>query len=230
VVTSDVQNTGSRRRRQRDALRQLLAERDFGGLTVWAAETPDALGRLIAFLFDKDPLIIWRAIEALGRTAGYVAERNPEKVRKTLRRLLWLMNDESGGICWYAPEAIAEIIVNVPSLKTEFGVILLSFLYEEPFERGVRWGIYRLVSEGLPDGELKDAIIARTAHLLADLDHPDAGIRHSTLLALKSMGVGIPDEQVKRLSAEGAAITDYDFSTGQMTQTKPADIYRKPDR
>ena len=96
--------------------RELLAARDFESLIQWAEAVASPLRHLFSLTFDASEVIQWRAVEAIGRVAGVQAETDLEPVRDFVRRLLWLMNDESGGLGWHAPEAIGEILVNVPDL------------------------------------------------------------------------------------------------------------------
>jgi hypothetical protein len=105
------------------------------------------LGSLVASTYDADPRISWRAIEALGVAASRVAEDDPDHIRQLLRRLLWLINDESGGICWRAPEAMAEILRRQPTLYADYipiVTLLLVNLEEEDLER-FRAGVLRAI-------------------------------------------------------------------------------------
>jgi hypothetical protein len=76
------------------------------------------------------------AVEAAGQMAAVTAESGLEPVREVLRRVIWLMNDESGGVLWQGPEILGEILVQVPDLRPEFAPLLPPYLVEEPFERG----------------------------------------------------------------------------------------------
>ena len=81
-----------------------------------------------------------------------------------MRRFLWSLNDESGGIGWGAPESMAEIMCLHEGLRAEYLHMLLSYLREdgpEPFQdgnqlelpqlqQGVLWGVGRL-SQKYPD-------------------------------------------------------------------------------
>ena len=68
-----------------------------------------------------------------------------------MRRLMWNLNDESGGIGWRArPEAMGEIVARSERLADEYGHILISYLdpdgnyLEHPLlQRGLLWGIGR---------------------------------------------------------------------------------------
>ena len=79
----------------------------------------------------------------MGQAASRVAERDHRSVRDHLRRLLWLMSEESGGICWRAPEAMAEIVHRTPRLFSEYAPVVMSLLHEmaeedlQHFDRGL---------------------------------------------------------------------------------------------
>ncbi|MEW5736417.1 MAG: DVU0298 family protein [Thermodesulfobacteriota bacterium] len=111
-----------------------------------------AASPLIGFLCATDPRLRWRAVEGLGRVAAEMGRSDREAVRVILRRLWWMLNDESGGIGWGAPEALAEIIARgAPALADEFGKLLLSLLNPEGnflelpvLRKGAVWGAGRL--------------------------------------------------------------------------------------
>jgi hypothetical protein len=74
-----------------------------------------------------------------------------EHARIIMRRLMWTLNDESGGIGWGVPEAMAEIMINHKGLFKEYAHILMSYaegggnyLDHEPLKRGVIKAIERL--------------------------------------------------------------------------------------
>jgi HEAT repeat protein len=112
------------------------------------------LGSLVTSTYDADPRISWRAVEALGAAASRVAENDPDAIRHLLRRLLWLVNDESGGICWRAPEAMAEILWHQPILFADHIPIVTSLIENlaeedlEHFRAGTLWAIGRLAVAG----------------------------------------------------------------------------------
>jgi methylated-DNA-[protein]-cysteine S-methyltransferase len=121
-------------------LRDLLEHRDFNGLADVAGRKRRILGSLISHMFDPDPLIGWRAVEATGVAARRIVEDDPDYVREHLRRLYWLLSDESGGVCWRAPEAMAEIVRHGPELFADKGPV---DLYEDGFLS--RTSVYHLV-------------------------------------------------------------------------------------
>jgi AraC family transcriptional regulator of adaptative response/methylated-DNA-[protein]-cysteine methyltransferase len=109
-----------------------------------------ALGSLIALTFDADPQVVWRAIEAMGMSAERLALSHPNYVKEHMRRLYWLITEESGGVFWRAPECMAECCVRLPELlKSHIPITfhLLETLEEEDLEHfrpGALWAIARL--------------------------------------------------------------------------------------
>jgi hypothetical protein len=106
---------------------------------------------LLSFLYSPDELIKWRAVTAVGFVVARMADEEMEWARVVMRRLIWSLNDESGGIGWGAPEAMGEIMANHERVAEEFSAILVSYIREDGnplenglLERGVLWGIGRL--------------------------------------------------------------------------------------
>ena len=105
-------------------------------------------GHLFSFFCNKSELIKFRSTSAMGLFVSRTAARNMEKARIILRRIMWNLNDESGGIGWGSPEAMGEILSLCPELAIEFKSILFSYLdpagnyiEHEMLQRGVLWGI-----------------------------------------------------------------------------------------
>ena len=53
---------------------------------------------------------------------------SPQYARNHLRRLHWLLSEESGGVCPRAPEAMAEIVHHQPRLYAQYAPIIVSLL------------------------------------------------------------------------------------------------------
>ena len=213
-------------RRRKAELRLLLQQRDLDGVRTWSRDNANALSTLSSMLFEADELIRWRAIEAIGETAKAKFDDEPDKVRAFVRRLFWLMNDESGGICWHAPEAIAEVIHRVPELLLEYSVILTSYLEEEPFEAGVCWAISRLAELAGTNDDLAAVMNRKRTVLLDYLQHEDARRRAFALSALTALPKPLKDDVKARLLEDTARVTLYDFRTGELQQTTIADLAR----
>jgi hypothetical protein len=202
---------GSRGRQRKDEAREILLARDFDRLDKWALGERTALRTLSSLLFDHDRLVCWRATGALGRIAAKENDRNPEKVRELLRRLFWQLNDESGNLGWYAPQAIAQILAHTPSYLGEYARVLVSFLPEEPFEVGVRWGLARIaavnkkVFEDTVAGEL----------LLRSLVEPDKDRLGFTLYALAALGIKVDPADIEPFKSDPHDLEIYNWETGE---------------
>jgi len=106
---------------------------------------------LFSFLYAGDDIIKWHAVTLLGLVVAEIANNNLEAARVVMRRLMWNLNDESGGIGWGSPEAMGEIMARNDALAREYNSILISYirkdgnyLEHEMLQRGVLWGIGRL--------------------------------------------------------------------------------------
>jgi len=110
-----------------------------------------AINPLISVFYDSDTELRSKAISVFGQVVADLANEDMEAARVVMRRLMWTLNDESGGIGWGAPEAMAEAMACHPRLAEEYVHILLSYIREdgnfleyEPLRRGALWGIGRL--------------------------------------------------------------------------------------
>jgi hypothetical protein len=106
---------------------------------------------LFSFLCSPDELVKWRAVSAMGAVLANLAEINLESARVVMRRFIWQLNDESGGIGWGCPEAMGDAMACSSVLADEYGCILISyirpegnFLEHEILQRGAIWGVGRL--------------------------------------------------------------------------------------
>ncbi len=114
------------------------------------AQIPDKqlVGHLFSYFYNQDELIKFRSVVAMGRLVVRIEQKNIEKARDVLRRIMWNLNDESGGIGWGSPEAMGEILNQSQKLAMEFKSILFSylnsegnFIEHEMLQRGVIWGV-----------------------------------------------------------------------------------------
>lgn len=83
-----------------------------------------AVGPLLACLHAEPPAR-HRAAAALGPV---VRDLPPDAMRDVMRRLMWRMNEESGGIGWGVPEAFGEILAASPQACREFHRVLISWI------------------------------------------------------------------------------------------------------
>jgi hypothetical protein len=171
----------------KEQLRTWLAAGRYEALIELAGRKKRILSWLTALTYDRDPLIGWRAVEAIGLAASRIAAADPEFVRNHLRRLLWLLNDESGGIGWRAPQAIGEILRNQPQCFAEFVPLLISLLdmMEEDavrFRPGILWAIGRL------GPVLPDAVESSTPLIVSCLRDANAQTRGLAAWCLGQLG------------------------------------------
>jgi hypothetical protein len=110
-----------------------------------------AVNPLFSCFYDRSARVKWRSVYIMGKTVARLAETNMESARVVMRRLMWNLNDESGGIGWGSPEAMAEIMANHRRLADEYASMLVSYvrpeanyLEHEGLQRGAIWGIGRL--------------------------------------------------------------------------------------
>jgi HEAT repeat protein len=205
------------RREARDAARRLLARWDPGAVDRWAAEEPRATTVLQSLLFDPEPLLRWRAVEALGRVAALRARDDLAAVRELVRRTLWLMNDESGGLLWNGPEVLGAILAEVPAIGDPLCDVLASFLEEEPFRAGTRWALWRLA------GARPGRVLAAAPALLPSLSDPDPAVRgHAALALCASLGPAA----AAPLADDPTALAVFDHRTGALRETTVGEVAR----
>ena len=131
----------------------LLASDDF---TTALAKFPGmplqkVINPLFSFLYHTEDNIRWHAVSAMGVVTKTLADQDMESARVIFRRLIWNLNDESGGIGWGSPEAMGDIMARSRKMALEYAHMLVSyilphgnFLEHEVLQRGVLWGLYRL--------------------------------------------------------------------------------------
>jgi len=116
------------------------------------------LNTLFGALCSPLEQVRWNAVICFGVIVPSIAGDNMEEARVVMRRFLWSLNDESGGIGWGAPESLAEIMCHNRTLRREYLHMLISYITEDGNEsfqdgnylelpmlqRGLLWGLSRL--------------------------------------------------------------------------------------
>jgi hypothetical protein len=171
-------------------IRSLLGSSDFEGTLVekFGIAPEKLINQLLCFLYDTDETIRWNAVRGVGITVSAIAQKDLERARTIMRRLIWSLNDESGGIGWGAPEAMGEIMAENNVLAREYHRILISYIDENgnllgnnELERGVMWGINRLAGK-------RPGLLRRwTGPILAQLKSTDPVKRGLAVLAMLSL-------------------------------------------
>lgn len=180
---------GQGRRAVKERLRRLLMQGDPDDAFKEIGRLPSGsvINALFAFIQDGDPRLKWPAVRCFGAAVSLLADKDLESARVIMRRLMWSLNDESGGIGWGSPEAMGEVLARHQALAAEYAPILLSyaredgnFLEHERLQRGLLWGISRAL-ESRSDA-FKDAV----PHVVRYFGSADATVRG---LAARIMGL-----------------------------------------
>ena len=164
----------------RQEVRAHLERGDFAPVLGLAAARSGVARALVSLLYDPDELVRWRAVSALGILAG----AHPGQARPLVTRLLWSLNDESGGIGWMSAPALGEIGRNAPALLRDCIRVLVRY-FEEPFVLpGVLWAVGRL-APAFP-AETREVVPEIAAHCGA----AGPGVRAHAAFALGAVGDG----------------------------------------
>ncbi len=205
-------------------LQQCLLREDFSGalsdLLGRPARYPERrlINPLLSFLYSREPLLKWRAVSGIGLVTDRLAGYNMEGARVIVRRLMWNLNDESGGIGWGSPEAMGEILARNFRLAGEYYSILLSYLIpggnyleHKGLQPGALWGVGRLARSN--DALLKPA----TGYLLPYLQSEDVNIRGHAVWAALPLRDAVLEPVLDGLQSDRAVLTLYRW--GQLEET-----------
>jgi len=169
---------------------------------------------LFSYLLNKDEMVRWKAITAMGVVVGNLAQQDMEGARTIMRRLMWSLNEESGGIGWGAPESMAEIMACHEGLAREYGKIFISYLDEqgnyieyEALQRGLLWGLVRLAT-------VRPAVVWDAApHILQYLRSPDSVVRGLAARAAGLLRVRAAGDGLNNLLNDNEEFDSYDNIT-----------------
>ncbi len=168
------------------------------------------INSLFPLLCSNDEQIKWRAVTAMGAVVANLADEDIESARVIIRRLMWSLNDESGGIGWGAPEAIGEILACHGGLAREYVNILTSYIREdgnflehEPLQKGAMWGVARLAQ--VRPHLVQDA----RGYLIKRLDSSDATVKGLAALTLGLVGAEEARLQLEDLSRDDTEVHLY---------------------
>lgn len=116
---------------------------------------------LVSCLCHTDETIRWHSVSAIGEVVNTIGAEEIENARIVMRRFLWMLNDESGGIGWGVPEAMSESMYHNQVLAEEYLHMLVSYskddgpeLFQDGnfielplLQHGVLWGLWRLAGK-----------------------------------------------------------------------------------
>ncbi len=209
---------------------ELLSHKDFENGLEKIIQLParQVVNPLFSFFYNIDETVKWRAVTAMGAVVSNLADHDMESARVIMRRLIWNLNDESGGIGWGSPEAMGEIMARHDRLAEEYHKILISYIMpdgnyieHEILQRGVLWGIGRL-AHARPQ-LVEDSVL----FLLPYMQSEDANLR-----GLAAWTAGLFDSKttrmlLKRLENDQATLTIYldgkleEFTVAQLARSMP---------
>lgn len=158
----------------------------------------------------------WNAVLCFGRVVPTLSEKDMESARIVMRRFLWSLNDESGGIGWGVPEAMAEVMCHSTTLRHEYLHMLISYMREDGDEmfqdgnylelpmlqRGLLWGVGRLCQyhkEEMLHLQVVDDVAAY-------LDSEDAHVKAHALWCLEKLGIVLSGVEVESLLGLGQQV------------------------
>ncbi len=195
-----------------------LEDRNYNALSEIAGKEPGIFRTLISLTYDKEGLLSWRAVEAVGILSGRLAGSDPSKARNLVQRLLWMMRDESGNNPWSVPEMLGEIVRNSPEEFSDIAPIVESFHDEEMLRCGVLSALARI-------GEVRPDLVASSSVLVGRyLGHDDACVRAHALLLTGILGLKeyiatvealVKDRRAVRIYRDGDLRT---FTVGQIAE------------
>ena len=136
----------------KQTIHHALESNDLDAVVSLAKENRKVLSLLVRMAYDKDTLVGWRAIKAIGLSAKALIRTDYEFLRETIRKLLWSLSDESGGIGWAAPEILGEIVSADPGRFSDI-IPLIAEVYdieEKVFRPGILYALGK-IAEVSPD-------------------------------------------------------------------------------
>jgi hypothetical protein len=202
----------------------LQSEAFYDNLTVWDAFPPrKVVNPLLSFLYSADESHKWKAVTAVGLVVARMAEEDLEHARNVMRRLIWNLNDESGGIGWGSPEAMGEIMAREPRIAEEFVRILVSYVRLDgnlighiTLERGVLWGLGRLAQAS--PRLLKDSVPC----LLPYLRSSDSMLRGLAAWIFACLKSDVPSAEVEPLLGDRSEVRI--FEKGRLINYRIGDL------
>jgi hypothetical protein len=165
---------------------------------------------LFSCFCSTDPIVRWRAVTAMGVVMATLASEDMETARVVMRRMIWQLNEESGGIGWGIPEAMGEAMARHEGLAEEYAHMLVSYVQQDgnflehvPLQRGVLWGLGRLA-------QARPALVEKAApHIEIFLSAEDAQLRALGAWILGLVGAHGARARLERLTGDRVEVILY---------------------
>ena len=216
IVTDDPAFAGMKLKEQ---VRYLIDKGLLSAVGKLAMKDKNVIKWLISFSYDKEDQMTWRAIESMGYVARDLRASHINILRETVRRLLWSMSDESGGIGWSAPEMLGEIIRSDPDEFIDIIPILWSNREEASFKVGALWALARVACVR------PDMVIFIAGDLEELAVDPNPEVRGYTALLARATESEGKTEILKKLSADSGSLRFY--SGGFLRETTVSELAQK---
>lgn len=182
-----------------------------------------AINPLVSALCYTNDVLRWRAIAGVGDTVEQLAEGDRESARVIMRRFMWMLNDESGGIGWGVPQAMGEAMARLDFLAREFGPILVSYMHEQgnyleyqALQRGLLWAIAR-VAQVRPEA-VEEAVM----YLPRFLESEDPSLRGHAAIAAGRLGAHGLQSMLRALVGQEDRFTTYE--NDQVVERKVGEV------
>ena len=166
-----------------------------------------AINAVFPYLYSTDPHLKWGAVQALGVLVARLADDDLEAARNVVRRLIWNLNDESGGIGWGSAEAMGEILANHAVLRGEYLQILLAYtrkdgnlLEHDGLLSGALWGLGQVARASA------ELLSGAAGYLALHLQSNNAMVRAVTVRLLGLLGDNGVRGQLQQLENDGEEV------------------------
>lgn len=201
-----------RNRQLKQIVTDILGDRELnaamGRLDAYPARR--VVNPLFSLMLSGDKQLRWRAISAMGHVIARLYQQEAESARVIMRRLMWSLNDESGGIGWGAPEAMGDAMARSDPLAKEYGSILISYAdprgnyLEHPvMQHGLAWALGRFARNR------PRRACGAAHHLAPHLSAPDPILRGRAAWAIIPMAAEVdPDTRKQLVDSLGNLIDD----------------------
>lgn len=201
-------------------VKKLLQDRRFDDLCRLETERGGVFRWLRSLACDREELVFWRAVEAIGPFSRFVAaQQGIDAMRGMVRRLNWALSDESGDMAWAGPEMLVEIFMANPKTCRDVAFIVIN-LDELIFRRNAVWAAGRIATEH-PD------IVRDVAdELLAELDNADPEIRAYAAWALGLIKDGRAAGKLKALAGDSDGPVKF-YRNGELERVTVGDLARE---
>jgi hypothetical protein len=182
-----------------------LDANDYETVTTLALQGRKMFSALVRLTYDKTTLIGWRAIKAIGHVSSLYVKNNYDFLRDAIRKLLWSLSDESGGIGWSAPEILGEIVSADPGKMSDI-IPLIADVFsveERVFRPGVLYALKKIC-------EVRPESIMPFRHLvMLGLREPDPLARIYALELVRMLKEKLTPEELKE-AIDQVAILKHD--------------------